>query len=886
MKKTHLMLVLAFCASACKLEKEPSFTSQINENVQLWGADASDKDRIDGAATVHVSEALASELENNTAEDGWVRLESTKAGASCITRMRRTFPEAGEFEPRQRAAGLHLWYNVEYSANLSATKAAGSLSNIEGIDCIEFRMRTTPLDMGTGITYIDPHESTPRTAGASDVFNDPQLGRQWHYYNTGSATSSVSGCDINVLPVWKKYTAGNENVIVAVVDEGVDYNHEDLADNMWHNPQQSGEAQYGKNFVKGNFYINPGSHGTHVAGTIAAVNNNGKGVCGIAGGDAARNIKGVKIMSCQIFDGDDDANGAEAIVWSCNNGAVISQNSWGWTKPMNIPASLQSAIEYFTDYAGLDANGVQVGPIAGGIVVFAAGNENSIQPHGTNSPDAIVVSSVGADYRRAYYSNYGDWVHIAAPGGDAQKGNQVLSTLPKNRYGYMQGTSMACPHVSGVAALLVSAVRTKGVTGRQIREKILGNVTDIKSFNPNYNLGEGLVNCYMAMAGSGGKAPDMPTNLKANTLSNNIAIKVTVPKDEDDVTPTSIAVYYSKEDFSTTAGQEYAVFYVGDLKVGATLEGVIPALEFNTEYYIAAAAKDLAGNTSPLTGRIKVTTGSNIVPSLSSHEEELEFKAHENPELKFTISNPAKHFYYIDLARQDAADSAAVILDTTVRENPVVRFIGYGLAEGKHEASLKVTDVYGEYDICNICFTVLENHIPYIGKRFEDMLFSSRNDDPVKFKASDYFKDDDGETLKYNIELDGASTNFMFQNGNFILTPMDYGYTTIKVTGTDIRGASVSQTFRTLVRNSNNPVDVYPNPVHDKLYFRTSSPSDEPAKIKIKVVTSSGQTYFEGSTSVSAFDPFVINMLPANPGMYSVFVEYNNQTSKFNIAKI
>lgn len=890
MKKIQALLLAALGAAACNnTMNEPALTGPSNDNVNIWGADVNDEDRVLGEATIHVTEEFADELEKNTGEDGWVQIEQTKATASCIIRMRRTFPDGGEFEPRQREAGLHQWYEIQYSENLSTTKAVGSLSGIEGVDQIEFKVRTTPLEISEDVVYIDANKAAPRTSATSDIFDDPQLGRQWHYYNNGSTASSVSGCDINVLPVWSRYTTGSDNVIIGVVDQGVDYNHEDLADNMWHNPSQSGKSVYGRNFVNGNFTINPGNHGTHVAGTIAAVNNNGIGVCGIAGGDAKLKKGGVKIMSCQIFDGNKEGSGAEAIVWSCNNGAVISQNSWGYTTPMEIPGSLKNAITYFINNAGKDSQGNQTGPIEGGVVVFAAGNENSIKPYGTNSPDAIVVSSVGADYRRAYYSNYGDWVHIAAPGGDANKGNQVLSTFINNKYGYYQGTSMACPHVSGVVALLVSRLQGKGVTGRQIREKVLGNTTSISSFNPNYYLGKGLVNCYMAMAGSGGKAPDMPTGLQATSIANNVDIKVTVPKDDDDTTPSSIIVYYSKNDFTSPEGQEFALFYVGSLKVGATLEGTIPGLDFNTKYYLAAQAKDLAGNVSKMTDRITVETGSNIIPRLSPRNQSIEFKGHENPNLQYTITNQARHFYYIDLKRESAEDSVGVFLDTTIREKPVIRFTGKDLRkEGLHKATLKVTDIYGDSDQVLINFTILENHKPYIVKSFEDMLFASRIADPIKFKADDYFKDDDGETLEYTIERDGGSCNFTFSKdkGEFTLTPMEYGYTTIRVTGTDIRGESVTQTFRTLVRNSKNAVDVYPNPVHDNLYFRTSGTSEGGDKIMIKVQSPSGQTYFEGEKTVTAFEPFVLNMLPANPGVYCVAVKFKGQTYKFNIAKI
>lgn len=124
-------------------------------------------------------------------------------------------------------------------------------------------------------------------------FNDPLFAEQWPLYNDGSVSEeAVAGADINVIPAWKK-TAGRSDVIVAVLDEGVEYTHPDLAANMW--------SGIGKNFCSGyNEDITWGQgHGTHVAGTIAAVNNNDVGISGMAGGTGSGD--GVKIMTCQIF---------------------------------------------------------------------------------------------------------------------------------------------------------------------------------------------------------------------------------------------------------------------------------------------------------------------------------------------------------------------------------------------------------------------------------------------------------------------------------------------------------------------------------------------------------------------------------------------------------
>ncbi len=866
---------ILFSALACALAFSCAKTPEsIVEEAPEAPAAAIEEDEavsefVPGVAYVRVTENFSQLIETDLSEG---LVETKSAGLNSlfkdlgVTSMSRLFPDAGEFEERTRREGLHRWYKVEFNQENTLTKASASLASIEGIEYVEGRRKLTN----------------------NAIFNDPMLSNQWHYIN-----NSVAGRDINVKKVWENYTKGDPKVIVSVVDAGIQVDHEDLDGNTI-----AGGANGSKNFTNDSYVIEPGNHGTHVAGTIAAVNNNGKGVCGIAGGDAAAGQPGVRLMSCQIFGGE-GGDSAAAIKWGADHGAVISSNSWGYVldldedgqispseleraKSMKIDGADKAAVDYFIKYAGCDNSGNQLpnSPMKGGVVIFAAGNDNI--PYGPPS-DYEPIISVGAfssEGKRASFSNYGDFVDIAAPGV------AIRSTVIESGYASMNGTSMACPHVSGVAALIVSYFGGPGFTADMLKERL------IKGANPsllpdNSRIGPAL-DAYGSFVYGSEDAPEIVTEYSVTPVSNNIEFSWEVTECPMSGDPaTGYVLFASTKSLSSLnpsnpgEGVVIANVEVGSKKIGDAITGTISGLEFETKYNVAIAGYDYNHSFSAMSPVKQVTTKANNPPKITTdYSGDYKVRAHATLVVPFTVTDPDGHTISIKFT---PGSPACTWVQSSSSGGYQLTIVGNGADPGKYTASIEVTDQYGLKASKEIHYELMANQAPKVVKNIENMLFSTTGE-KFTLQMDQFIEDPDGETLKYSISMSNASVLNLNQQGNTLYgTTLDFGLTEVKLVGTDARGLTANQTFKVLVRHPEQQIQAYPNPVIDKLNI-TNDQSD-PTSMDVLISASSGAIVFNGKVNAGAFDPAVIDMGKCAPGIYSLKVTLGGKETKKTIVK-
>lgn len=918
MKKILLLLatIIALTVVGCQNDREINTdleaTSQEDEanNPRVYAGMLLPRtgEAIPGSVIIKVSQATYNTIDKN-ALGSKIQLNSAPApmlkalNSINATNIERVFPHAGKFEERSVRDGMHLWLKVTFDDQVPVARAMQSMYKVQGVELVEFERN---------VVLYSANPSPFAVLQRTDYwkFNDPYLPLQYHYNNLGKSANGVSGAelgaDINLIKAWEIET-GNPKVIVCVVDGAIEVRHPDIKENLWRNELELAGTPgvdddnnkkvddfYGWNFVTdSNDYIPDNSfHGTHVAGTVAARNNNDIGVAGIAGGDGSKD-SGVRLMTAAVFSGSRKASNvgfAEAIKYGADNGAVISQNSWGY--PSVTSSVDKAAIDYFIKNAGCDNYGNQLkdSPMKGGIVIFAAGNDNV---EDRNAPaeyePAFSVAAMGPGFAKASYSNYGTWVDITAPGGDQDKygpRSGILSTFdinqtlfaPENGYAWFQGTSMACPHVSGVAALVVSKRGGKDFTPQKLEQILRAATHDIDVYNPGYQgkLGVGYIDAYLALTIENKNiAPESPKFLPEKSTADKFlsaTVYWTVPKDGDDGAPSRYHLYVSDQPLDKsnyTKGRRVgnAMGYISGngLDAGAEMSYEVTELNHSTTYYFAIVAIDRWGlESAPAFMETKTKTNNPPVITNLPTEPILLLDIKGTTEYLLKVNEPDGQTWNYTIS----GETSGVALNKTSEGVKVT--IRPVLSQGLHHFTLTITDVLDTSSSYDIPFQIVNVKAPELVDRLPNVLIGVEND-PLTADLSQHFKPQEGLNLTYTAtSSNGTVASVTLDGAMLTIKGLQTGKATVTVTVSNGFYETRTSFEVSVTQNSNNEVyAIWPLPLKDKLNLWVNPKSSKPV-VTIYAIT--GEKVLEETLLVNHEGISTLTVKSLAPGTYRIRV--------------
>ncbi len=821
-------------------------------------------------------------------------------------KMERVFKPAGIYEERTIAEGLDRWYTIYFDESKDVAEVVQQFNKAAGV---EYAERVLPIARPkfTAKPYTGPAPQT-RNQPTASAFNDPLLAKQWHYYNDGSVSPHAKkGADCNLKPVWEKYTTGKNNVIVAVVDGGIDVTHEDLVDNLYINEKEkNGQAGvdddgngfvddvYGYNFVEakdvvgGKIEPDNEGHGTHVAGTVGARNNNGIGVAGVAGGNGAAD-SGVRLMSCQIFRGkDEQGDGAAAIKYAADNGAVICQNSWGYSSTSGVtamPQLLKEAVDYFIKMAGCDANGQQRAnsPMKGGVVVFAAGNENKeFAAYPACYAPAVSVSAMAWNFAKASFSNYARWITIMAPGGDQDTfGTEggILSTVPKSKvpsgYAYFQGTSMACPHVSGIAALIASYFGRQGFTNEELKSRLITAYRpfNIDELNPAYKgkLGKGYIDAEAAFESDTKIAPEKVGTLTLTPDFVDITAEWSIAKDEDK-TAAFYRLYISPNDLTAENLKDMSFKEINGMghSLGEKLRFTFDNLKDNKAYSVAVVAVDRWGNLSEPAIQ-KCTTKLNHAPEVTNFPEKvIELNNNERKTFSFNVADPDGHNWDIRAIGETKGVSYSINQATvTVSIVPV-------LQAGSYTCTFVLTDDLDAKSEKSFTFKVIPYMPPKLEQPFANYIVGL-DEGPLSISLKGHYTSS-GNQLSYKANVaNGGIASVLVSNDQLQIKPLARGVTRVSVLASDGRQTSSDGSFqiRVVERKSAPVYAVYPIPAKKDI---NALLNPEVTQAEFVISSTVGEQLMSATVTPDKNSVATLDLSKLRPGTYKLTVH----TSKGN----
>lgn len=855
-------------------------------------------------------------------------------------KIERIFPFAGKDEHRQRAAALNTWYSIAMDRTATRGTRAAAKHQLETIADYAEPAYHAVLESPE---YISDDGDSETQANKGKYFNDPLYDKQWNLHNNGNignytdATgkriiSSIAHADINAEAAWRQ-TTGDPSVVVAVVDGGIDIHHEDLQESIWINKNEipdngidddnNGYVDdvYGYNFTEDNALITPTRHATHVAGIIAARNNNGKGISSIAGGNGNPNT-GVRLMCCQIFRNNPNYNPSDkhspetigtgdrnreaaAIVYGANNGAIISQNSWGYDRVMKqTPQVIKDAIRYFNTYAGGDKTDKPL--MQGGLVIFAAGNDATSAPSMPSAESSVVsVSSFNPDFRASWYTNYGSWTDISAPGGskpvnglyplqDGQPTSAILSTVPATTahpnggYAYMQGTSMATPHVSAIAALIVSKYGNARFTAKQLRERLLTGVRPMdcnKYLTETYrnSMGSGYADALVALTDyDHDTTPTAPLFLvnRAKPDYGKIRMAWTSKNNGANGSLQKYVLYCSKHPVTTAnrANKEVIAYNIPAqfAKENQAIQYTVTHLDNNTKYYFGILAEARNGHQSSLTVLPNsIATLNNTPPQITpdTESERITLAGNDTRDITLRIEDHENHKWTVAFSTVDKLR----IVHTKSGVNIHIEAKQY--MPGVYPVTVSARDELGAKSSYRFIIEVVADKIPSMKTQARKIRL--RLGERRQIDLREITDDEDVNSVKYELmNSEEQGKDVLVKDGRMDVVGSTWGQRQIHIKATDKHGQSGTMAFDVFVYRNEGIYSLFPTITSGMLYLKVGDTIDGHVKWQIRNVA--GKLVKANAFDTSSLDAdkrtYTMNVSSLTVGQYTLYISCQGKT--------
>ena len=526
----------------------------------------------------------------------------------------------------------------------------------------------------------------------------------------------------------------------------------------------------------------------------------------------------------------------------------------------------------------------------GGVVIYAAGNDDKDYLNYPSAyPPVISVSAMAPNWEKAWYTNRGDWVDIMAPGGDEFFINgMVYSTVPASlyngeMYGYMQGTSMACPHVSGIAALIVSKLGGPGFTNEELKNRLLGSLRpeNIDAHNPNYagRLGVGYIDAARTLAENKNQKPENISDLKADPEYTAMTLHWTAIKDEDDGTAIKYLLYFSDKQLTASNYKSITPYTINaqGYKPGEKVTYKISNLKENATYYAAVIAVDRWGLESDFAAS-EFKTLKNDPPVIENvPQNAIRVSGAEVQSFTVKISDPNGHKISYALKGENRGVSA-------IRTDDNLKFTLRAVAPvGKYDIELVVTDELGASTSVKIPFEVYVYESPFLSNSIQNMLIG-KDEAAREIDLTQHFTYQSGSKVTISAKSSDDSVVTATVNASTLSVKGNKpGQASVSVSVSD--GNETAQTkFQVSVVASIGDIvyQIYPMPATTVLNVLVN-PEIKKAEFTIRSIF--GEKVFSKSYTVNGTDPVKLNIQKLSAGTYTLVMESNKGTYKKTFVK-